>query len=171
MKIGLNGAASSGGGCYLSFANGNYVYGLNVRKADDGQIGSGGQPGAAAVRMYDSASQPYWDFDDLDDSLGIGGLDGGFHTYRWEILAGDPTDYNFTVDGIPGPLLAAYQDDAPDWVAKVEDDQKVYFGDTTSKAGGKEIWYDYIRITNVPEPVTLAILMIGGLAALARRRK
>ena len=164
MKIGTNGGTTSYEG-YLEFSNGTYGYGLDVRKPDDGIVGTHGQPGNAAIRQIDNASQPYWDFDDPAEGSE---LDGGFHIYRWEVLASDPTDYNFTVDGIPGTTLDDYSGGNTNWEAKPMNDDRILVGDLGDDAG-MEIWFDYIRIT--PEPVTLAILMIGGLAALARRRK
>lgn len=176
MKIGQNGTETGLGAGYLWFANGTYLWGLHVAKPDDGTYGNNnngftwGAPGYAQLFQYDNRqAQTYWDYDDADDSADT--IQPGFHTFRWEISAADPTVYAFSVDGISGPALwHRTSGQKPLQTSLVDTDTRVIVGDW-SGSKSMEIWYDYIRITNVPEPVALGVLVIGGLAGLARRRK
>ena len=158
MKIGTNGGEGTGGG-YLWFANGTYVWGLNVSKPDDGTYGNNnngytwGQPGYAQIYMYDNRqAQTYWDYDDAD--LSEDTLQPGFHTFRWEISAADPTSYTFSVDGIPGSeLWHRTTGDYPLQQSLLETDTRIIVGDWSTKVGsGKEIWYDYIHVYNGAAP-------------------
>ena len=98
---------------------------------------------------------------------------GGGNTYP-TIPAPDPTEWHtYRIEAF-GESWKLYVDDTEVWSDDLlSSSQTTYtiIGDTNATAGEADIDYDYVRIANIPAPITLLLILAGGgLMGLLRYR-
>ena len=169
-----------------------YNFALSLKRFDDPDTeGDAGDAIFATLTITERATGTQWSFGDYD-SVGVpggGDADGGFESDSWDYFAmqtagsstSDDFDWlidNFTVEvlGSNVGLVGDYNNDgsvdAADYVVWRKNningqqgytDWRTNFGRTLGSGGG-------ILPTAVPEPASVALVVIGGLIALGRRR-
>ena len=101
------------------------------------------------------------------DVLGAGPLwmatDDGLHDYRFVV---DGATGRLFVDGSTSPSLSLPL--GP--IGESSATNRISFGDGTGWLGG-EAEFTTVTCSNVPEPATMGMLALGGLAILRRRRR